>query len=71
MITEWVDRFGVPLEEKLVLKSWDEYAVKVAEAYDARPGLELDPDEARAELLKRYTEMQDELIKKYKKGSRV
>lgn len=40
MLTEWTDEFGIPLTEKMLLKSWDEYASKVADAYEARPSME-------------------------------
>ena len=39
-LTEWTDEFGIPLTEKMLLKSWDEYASKVADAYEARPSME-------------------------------
>lgn len=40
MYVESLDAFGIPLSEKMVLKTWDLFAKQVSEAYQARPSME-------------------------------
>lgn len=66
ILSEWVDEFGIPLQEKLLLKSWDEYAKKVSDAYQARPSMESQYIPSWKSLIAHIEKMYDQMLSRIK-----